>query len=165
MRMLQNHLKKHTKKKKQNMLRTDDPLFMYKKSCHCCNRSHYVSDSYFQWDKGVKTYNLTIITRGIFEKHVYVLTKDLSLVYNQSNHKGDDSDVLSQYRSLSACTNKAGKWAKASRPKKPVSLKGGWLQFWYLCTRAPFPEWSNILNWTITSGLENEGGHRCRPSP
>lgn len=49
--------------------------------------------------------------------------------------------------------------------KDPVSLRGGWLQFWHLSSGAPFPEWPNILNWTTASGLENEGGHRCRPSP
>lgn len=27
---------------------------------------------------------------------------------------------------------------------------------------ARFPEWPNILYWTITSGVENEGSYRCR---
>lgn len=111
-----------------------------------------------------------IIIRGIFQvKTFHTNKRHADVTHHLSKPKQERIQMLwtrlCQSRSVHVQTQQSSNQRPVGLKKDSVSLRGGWLQFWHLSEGAPFPEWPNILNWTIASDLENEGGHRCRPSP
>lgn len=136
-------------------------------------------NSHYAWDAtqnlSSRTKNWTkklqpIIIKGIFQVKTFHTNKGhADVTHHLSKTKKERIQMLwtrlCQSRSVHVRAQQSSEQRPVGLMKDPVSLRGGWLQFWHLSTGAPFPEWPNILNWTTASGLENEGGHRCRPSP
>lgn len=134
-------------------------------------------NSHYAWDAtqnlSSRTKNWTkklqlIIIKGIFQVKTFHTNKAHALshiICQKPWKRGFRWTKLCQSRSVHVRARQSSEQRPVGLMKDPVSLRGGWLQFWHLSAGAPFPEWPNILNWTTASGLENEGGHRCRPSP